>query len=89
MGKIKYNTRNQKKANGRFNKTKKNKRIYSGGKTAVKPDDKPAVKPVIVVPVCPLTLLIQSIVYKLGSDKPVKNILPLPSLFIQLPSFTT
>ena len=45
MGKIKYYTRNQKKANGRFNKTKKNKRIYSGGKTAVKADDKPAVKP--------------------------------------------
>ena len=33
MGKIKYNTRNQKKANGRFNKTKKNRRIYSGGKS--------------------------------------------------------
>ena len=49
MGKIKYYTRNLKKANGRFNKTKKNKRIYSGGKTAVKTavkaDDKPAVKP--------------------------------------------
>ena len=29
MGKIKYNTRNQKKGNGRFNKTKKNRRIYS------------------------------------------------------------
>ena len=32
MGKIKYNTRNQKKANGVFNKTKKNKIIYRGGK---------------------------------------------------------
>ena len=34
MGKIKYNTRNQKNANGVFNKTKKNKRIYRGGKTS-------------------------------------------------------
>jgi hypothetical protein len=41
MGKIKYNTRNQKKANGRFNKTKKNKRIYRGGKDVVKPENKP------------------------------------------------
>ena len=40
MGKIKYNTRNQKKANGRFNKTKKNRRIYSGGKSEDKSGDK-------------------------------------------------
>jgi DNA-binding ferritin-like protein (Dps family) len=44
MDTIKYNTRNQKKANGRFNKTKKNKRIYSGGKSVVKSEVKP-VKP--------------------------------------------
>ena len=40
MGKIKYNTRNQKRVNGRFNKTKKNKRIYRGGKDAVKSEVK-------------------------------------------------
>jgi hypothetical protein len=43
MGSIKYNTRTQKKNNGRFNKTKKNKRIYRGGKikeSDIKSEDK-------------------------------------------------
>jgi hypothetical protein len=48
MGSIKYNTRNQKKVNGRFNKTKKNKRIYRGGKikeSTIKSGDKSEDKP--------------------------------------------